>query len=93
MAGWHRKGSAIFAERYQQAGTPLATGVDFTEWQLEWVPEQEEIELGRQRAGKEYQPDVVEMGETPFLCCPQDHGCEKSCKADKTLCRMCEIPI
>ena len=63
----------IFEERYQQAGTPLATGVDFTEWQLEWAPEQEEIELERQRAGKAYQPDV----KTPLLCCPEDHRCEK----------------
>ena len=58
----------VLEEPYAQAGTALATGVDFTEWQLEWVPEQEEIELERQRAGKSYQPDVVEMGKTPLLC-------------------------
>ena len=79
----------IFEERYAQARTALATGVDFTEWQLEWVPEQEAIELERQRAGKSYHLDV----NTLLLCCPGDHRCEESCKSDRKLCRLCELPV
>ena len=33
------------------------------------------------------------LQETPLLCCPEDHRCKRSCKADKTLCRLCELPV
>ena len=76
-----------------QAGSALGTYSDFAEWQPRWAPEQSERESERQRIGQKYQADVLEMGQTPLLCCPEDHKCKGSCKTDKTLCRMCEFPI
>ena len=69
----------------------------FAEWELRWAPEQiqRETELREKKDPEEpHQPDVLEMGqETPLLCCPEDHRCPKSCKAAKTLCRYCELPV
>ena len=76
-----------------QAGSALASYSDFAEWQLRWAREQINRESGRQRIGKNYQADVLEMGETLLLCCPEDHRCKGSCRANKTLCRMCELPV
>ena len=42
---------------------------------------------------EKYQADVLEMGKTPLLCCPEDQKCKRSCKSDKTLCRFCELPV
>ena len=42
---------------------------------------------------EKYQADVLEMGKTPLLCCPEDHKCKISCKSDKTLCCFCELPV
>ena len=48
--------------------------------------------MHRQEIGVPFQQDVLDMGKTPLLCCPEDHRCKGSCKANKTLCRTCEIP-
>ena len=76
-----------------KAGSALATYNDFAEWQLHWAQEQIEREQEYKRLGEEYQADVLEMKKTPLLCCPEDHRCKGSCRANKTLCRMCELPV
>ena len=52
-----------------------------------------EREMERQRVVRVYHADVLEIGGTFLLCCPEDHKCKTSCKADKTLCRLCELPV
>ena len=76
-----------------QAGSALAAYSDFAEWQLRWAPEQHARELERQRIKKNYQPDMLEREKTLLLYCPEDHRCKGSCRANKTLCRMCELPV
>ena len=41
----------------------------------------------------QYHLDVLEMGDIPLLCCPEDHLCKRGCRANKTLCRDCELPV
>ena len=79
----------IFRERYMEASTAF----DFSHWELHWAPDQLAREAQRKEMKKEYQADVLEMGNTPLLCCPEDHRCKRSCKADKTFCRFCELPV
>ena len=76
-----------------QTGSALATYSDFAEWQLRWAPQERARESERQRIGKNYQADVLEVGEIRLLCCPEDHRCKGSCRANKTFCRMCELPV
>ena len=52
------------------------------------------IREARKRSGeKVLNPDVVVMGSTPMLCCPEDQECELDCVSSKLLCRECKIPV
>ena len=76
-----------------KAGSALATYNDFAEWQLHWAQEQIEREEEFKTLGEGHQAAVFEMKKTLLLCCPEDHRCKGNCKAAKTLCRMCELPV
>ena len=86
----------LLAQNHQGAISP-SEDWDFNDWQLRWSKDQiaREEALKEQKDPKQpHQPDVLEMGEdTPLLCCPEDHRCKGSCKADRTLCRFCELPV
>ena len=63
----------IFEERYQQHGTPLAVDVASGGWHIQWHPDQQGAEQTRQQVGDPFQQDVLDMGDTALLCCPEDH--------------------
>ena len=85
---------AEFEKRYQQLGSPLASrgreqrNPDFTHWHLSWHPDVLR-EAGKQLDAKAVlNPDVVEMGSTSLLCCPEDHRCLLGCVPRK----LCPLP-
>ena len=78
----------IFTDRYA-----TSINMDLADWYLTFAAEERERQAQRKEMKKEFQADVLEMGDTPLLCCPEDHRCKRSCKADKTLCRLCELPV
>jgi hypothetical protein len=81
---------AVFEERYQQHGSPLAfrghgqRNVDFSDWQLRWHPD---------LVAEKSVQDVADMASSFILCCPEDHRCAKGCVKAKLLCRFCEVPV
>ena len=78
----------IFRERYA-----TSSDTDFADWELIWAPEQRAREAQLKEINEKYQADVLEMGKTLLLCCPEDQKCKRSCKAEKTFCRFCELPV
>ena len=82
--------SAVFEERYQRHGSPLAfrghtqPHVDFQDWQLRWHPD---------LIAEGSVPDVLDMASVYILCCPEDHRCARDCVQARVLCQFCEVPI
>ena len=75
-----------FAGRYQQSGSPLSEGghrvPDFSDGLLTLHP--------RAVASAEAASDVQDLGNTPLLCCLEDHHCKHTCVEEKRLCASCE---
>ena len=95
----HNVSKAEFERRYQQHGSPLAyrglgqCSPDFTDWQLAWHPDVIE-EAGKRFASRAVlNQDILDMANSPLLCCPEDHRCVWRCGLQKRLCRHCEGPV
>ena len=84
----------VFAQRYQQAGSPLAdrgagqANADFTQWRLRLHPK-----VLREALGPPRQEEILEFATNELLCCPEDHRCQHGCPEQKLLCRACKIPV
>ena len=68
----------IFKERYA-----TSINMDLADWELRWAEDVRAREAELKEMKEKYQADVLEMGDKPLLCCPEDHRCKGSCKADK----------
>ena len=88
-----------FARRYAQAGSPLAyrgpgqSSADFGDWHLFLHPDVLAEAATRVQSGAAHNPDVLDIGKSALLCCPEDHTCAQGCSAQKLLCRYCDIPV
>ena len=77
-----------FLERYA-----TSINMNLADWELRWAEDVRAREAERKEMKEKYQADVLEMGDKPLLCCPEDHRCKGNCKAAKTLCGNCELPV